>query len=182
MLGLDTRYVWNSEDHVWTEYWSPTLGHWVHVDSCEAETNKPLLYARGWGKAQAYCLAFGPRGAEDVTRAYVDDWDACLGRRRVMMNDGTGLPSSKLEEVSPVSLPVLTAQILLALTVRVRAARGEEDRIIMQSMDEAQARWLADEKGRWREAELVNLHGRDSGTEEWRKERGEFGDGGGDES
>ncbi len=22
-----------SEDHVWTEYWSPSLQHWVHVDS-----------------------------------------------------------------------------------------------------------------------------------------------------
>lgn len=32
-LGVEARYVWNSEDHVWTEYWSPTLQHWVHVDS-----------------------------------------------------------------------------------------------------------------------------------------------------
>jgi hypothetical protein len=23
----------SSEDHVWTEYWSPASQHWVHVDS-----------------------------------------------------------------------------------------------------------------------------------------------------
>lgn len=68
--GLEARYVWNSEDHVWTEYWSPTLKHWVHVDSwwvmivanllpltsSEAAVSKPLVYALGWGKKQAFCM------------------------------------------------------------------------------------------------------------------------------
>lgn len=48
-------------------------------------------------------------------------------------------------------------------------------------MDEAQRRWIDDEKGRWREAELVNLRGRESGPEEWRAERDELGAGGGSE-
>lgn len=44
-------------------------------------------------------------------------------------------------------------------------------------MDEAQARWMADDKGRSAEAERVNLHGRDSGTKEWKEARGEAGEG-----
>lgn len=31
--GIRARYIWNSEDHVWSEYWSPALQHWVHVDA-----------------------------------------------------------------------------------------------------------------------------------------------------
>lgn len=80
---------------MWTEFWSPTAGHWVHVDSCEAEVAKPLLYDRGWGKKQAYVIAFGPYGAEDVTRAYVDDWGECLQRRRAGHFWKDGLPPSE---------------------------------------------------------------------------------------
>lgn len=39
--GLRARYIWNSEDHVWSEYWSPTLKHWVHVDSWLVTTPDP---------------------------------------------------------------------------------------------------------------------------------------------
>lgn len=85
----------SSEDHVWTEFWSPTAGHWVHVDSCEAEVGKPQLYDRGWGKKQAYCLAFGPYGAEDVTRAYVDDWGECLQRRAEKRFGTDGQPTGE---------------------------------------------------------------------------------------
>lgn len=88
------------EDHVWTEYWSPSLQHWVHVDSCEAETNKPQLYDRGWGKEQRWCLAFGAYGAEDVTKAYVDDWDACLARRMQRTEEGGGITENRLRVVS----------------------------------------------------------------------------------
>lgn len=85
---------------MWAEYWSPSLQHWVHVDACEAEVNKPLLYDRGWGKTQAYCLAFGPTGAEDVTRVYVDGWVACLRRREDKWRQGTGWSEKRLAWVS----------------------------------------------------------------------------------
>ena len=85
---------------MWTEYWSPAAKHWVHVDSCEAESGKPLLYDRGWGKVQKWCLAFGPYGAEDVSRAYVDDWDACLARRMQATEDGRGVSEERLKTVS----------------------------------------------------------------------------------
>lgn len=67
----------------------------MHADSCEAEVAKPLLYDRGWGKQQAYVLAFGPYGAEDVTRAYVDDWGACLQRRAAKRFGPDGMPTGE---------------------------------------------------------------------------------------
>ncbi|EJT47304.1 hypothetical protein A1Q1_03933 [Trichosporon asahii var. asahii CBS 2479] len=166
-LGLEARYVWNSEDHVWTEFWSPTAGHWVHVDSCEAEVGKPQLYDRGWGKKQAYCLAFGPYGAEDVTRAYVDDWGECLQRRAEKRFGPDGQPTGERD----------LARALATYTVRQRRNMSEEEKARLSSMDEAQARWIADEKRRDREAEERDLRGkgRESGTQEWKEARGEDG-------
>lgn len=40
--GIRARYIWNSEDHVWSEYWSPTLKHWVHVDSWYALSSRVM--------------------------------------------------------------------------------------------------------------------------------------------
>ncbi|OCF34733.1 hypothetical protein I316_03777 [Kwoniella heveanensis BCC8398] len=157
--GIEARYIWNSEDHVWCEYWSPTLQHWVHVDSCEAATNKPLLYARGWGKKQAYCLAFGPYGAEDVTRAYVDDYNgACRGRRRAR-----GWKEIDLRRA------------LYAHTITLRLQLAPPERARLEAMDQMQTLWTADEAGRFAEAERMELGGRESGPEDWRKMRDEMG-------
>lgn len=73
------------------------------ADSSEAEVNKPLLYDRGWGKMQAYCLAFGASGAEDVTKVYVDDWRACMTRRWDKRSQGTGWSEKRLRWVSVVT-------------------------------------------------------------------------------
>ncbi|WVW80091.1 hypothetical protein I302_102064 [Kwoniella bestiolae CBS 10118] len=160
--GVECRYVWNSEDHVWCEYWSPTLQHWVHVDPCEAAINKPLLYARGWGKKQAFCLAFGPYGAEDVTRAYVDDWEECKNRRRAK-----GWKELDLRRA------------LYAHTVSLRLRLPHSERTRLEAMDTLQSLWMADEAGRLAESEKMDLGGRISGPEDWRAMRDELGLGGG---
>lgn len=44
------------------------MGRWVHVDSCEAAYDTPLLYEGGWGKALGFVLAASWHGHADVTR------------------------------------------------------------------------------------------------------------------
>lgn len=70
-FGLETRYIWNREDHVWNEYHSPYLKRWVHLDSCEPSFDQPYIYAINWNKSMSYCIAYSRDTVMDVSKRYI---------------------------------------------------------------------------------------------------------------
>jgi|MDTB01.1.fsa_nt_gb hypothetical protein len=92
-LGYRARYVVDWEDHVWVEV-ALEGGRWVHVDSCEASIDEPLIY-HGWGKNQTHIYSFRPyrfaseheeglKRVEDVTLRYTppSEHAAVMERRK----------------------------------------------------------------------------------------------------
>lgn len=70
-FGLDTRYIWNKEDHVWCEYYSNYHKNWLHLDSCEQSFNQPYIYSKNWNKKMSYCISFSNEGVHDVSKRYI---------------------------------------------------------------------------------------------------------------
>ena len=179
--GLDCRIVHNQEDHVWNEYYSKAAGRWVHLDSCEAAFDTPLMYELGWGRKMSYVLAFGAEGAQDVSSGYVADYHEQGWERRRKWNEQdlsqVGLFDQAYIRAISDGTPL---QELAAITFGRRAILSESRQMDLAERDSKQDAWMADYEGRLRAARgSDDTHkGRQSGTKEWRAMRAESGSSG----
>ena len=138
----------------------------MHVDPCENSWNEPLLYEKGWGKQLSYVIGYGKLGVCDVTRRYSQEWARTEGRRLLIDEDAL-------------------ASTLRRMTDKLRAdharaafpggaARAEDDFWQrLRSRDEDERQELT---GDFRNDDGdASLPGRQSGSLQWRRARGEIG-------
>lgn len=143
-------YDWT--DHVWTEIWSSQLKRWVHADSCEEALDTPLMYEVGWGKKLTYCIAVGVDCITDVTRRYSKRFDLVCQRRLEGSEGALAAGLVQLNEQAVMTLP-------------------------STSRTDARARMACDMSDLLSKRVVVGqLQGRQSGSREWVRARGEDGD------
>lgn len=158
--GLDARYVVDWSDHVWTEVFSAAQRRWLHADPCEDVCDEPLLYESGWGKKISYVVAYSPDDIQDVTWRYTAHPSDVLSRRRACRE--AWLVRTIVELRRNVQQQRLSRGAVTSARHALLAERTAVE--LVELMTE--------------KAEVHNLPGRTTGSEEWRRARGELGTGG----
>ncbi|XP_039758974.1 peptide-N(4)-(N-acetyl-beta-glucosaminyl)asparagine amidase isoform X2 [Pararge aegeria] len=151
-LGYDTRYVYDTTDHVWCEVFDYDSNSWLHADPCEGKLNAPLIYTHGWGKKLSYVIAFSRDDLQDVTWRYTSDHKEVLSRRTEVSEAELVSAVLSLREHRHAQLSPARRKYLAARNLRELADLMVE-----------------------RQPTDYESHGRISGSKEWRTERGEIG-------
>ncbi|VDK41138.1 unnamed protein product, partial [Gongylonema pulchrum] len=156
-VGLEVRLVYDVTDHVWCEIWSSDLDRWIHCDPCENVIDTPLLYERGWGKKLSYVVALGLDHITDVTWRYTYDHMETVARRK-------SCREAVLRDF------VKEQNIVLGRIVTDERRKELERRCLKELIE------FLSPNMQVREGSGVEEQGRTTGSEEWRKQRGEAGD------
>ncbi|VDO24385.1 unnamed protein product [Brugia timori] len=161
-LGFETRWVYDVTDHVWCEIWIEDLDRWVHCDPCENIIDTPLLYEKGWGKNLSYVIAFGLDHVRDVTWRYTFSHFETLTRR------------NSCREIVLRNFIRVNHFIMEKLNARYASLMSEEKK---KEMERRYMKELVEFISPTEQLRDVEEKGRTTGLEEWRKQRGETGNG-----
>jgi peptide-N4-(N-acetyl-beta-glucosaminyl)asparagine amidase len=158
--GLEARYVVDWTDHVWTEVYSTVQHRWLHADPCENVCDRPLLYEAGWGKKLSYVIAFSPYDIQDVTWRYTAKPAEVLARRTECREEWL-------------------ASTIVALRTSIQQQRLAEKWLTQEHFQMLAQRTAVElvELMTENKSDSGNLSGRTTGSEEWRRARGELGSG-----
>ncbi|EFC46984.1 peptide N-glycanase [Naegleria gruberi] len=156
-MGYEARYVLDWTDHVWTEVY---LDGWCHADSCEGTLDSPMMYEAGWQKKLSYIIAFSAEEVIDVTKRYTQNFysDDFQQRRRAQGISEPWLESTlkNINEQLHVFMPPYRSTFLKNRQTK------EKDQIEQKQKSSS-------------DLTLEEQRGRISGSEEWKKSRGETG-------
>ncbi|CAK7894189.1 peptide-N(4)-(N-acetyl-beta-glucosaminyl)asparagine amidase [[Candida] anglica] len=176
LLGADQqiRYVWNYEDHVWCEYYSAALERWVHLDPCEGAFDESALYCENWGKSMSWVFGFGLGYMVDLSAKYITK------------------PEKQLNQLEKVSSKKVVSRFLdcsnISLMRRYFYERLDGGNSLLNKRDNLLKLYSDVILRRNREVEILSGNpsptktassdlpvGRQSGSAEWTKSRGEAG-------
>lgn len=154
-FGLNARYIWNKEDHVWCEYYSPNLKRWVHLDCCEQSFDEPHIYSKNWNKKMSYVLAFSNDIVADVSGRYILQNN--LPRNAISENElnfmCTYLTKTLRKDFNDDQIYAL-------------ACRDEQERLSLEKTKPSKDTSTTT---------LTGTKGRESGSKAWKQQRGEDG-------
>uniref|UniRef100_A0A2P2LVP4 Uncharacterized protein MANES_08G133100 n=1 Tax=Rhizophora mucronata TaxID=61149 RepID=A0A2P2LVP4_RHIMU len=154
-FGYQSRLTVDFTDHVWTECFSQLFGRWIHLDPCEGECDRPLLYERGWKKKLNYVIGIAKDGVLDVTKRYTRKWPEVLSRRNFITE-------------------LALSAVLNKITKECRCGFTSQDLSILEDLDKRELEELERDLYLIDDAS-VSLPGRQSGDKEWRISRSEIG-------
>ena len=154
-VGFKVRFINNFEDHVWNEFYSEIEKRWIHLDSCENAFDQPLLYEQGWGRVMTFIIGASIEEVVDVTPRYIKNWETCQERR---------------SKVNEEQLQELLEGTNISLSVNLTQEKQTE----ILHRHEEEVKELKEKKTKERQVQEAELKGRQSGSVEWRKQRGEL--------
>ena len=158
--GFKVRLINNFEDHVWNEFYNEEEKRWIHIDSCEEAYDTPLVYEQGWGRVMTFILGLSDDGLVEVTPRYVKDWKIVNERRSEKMI----IKLQKImEEVNKKMMAGINPEEMKNIEERRKnEIESFEKKIKLDLFGEGNINV--------NDAEKI---GRQSGSLEWRKNRGE---------
>ena len=162
--GFKTRLINNFEDHVWNEFYNEEEKRWIHIDSCEEAYDTPLVYEQGWGRVMTFILGLSDDGLVEVTPRYVKDWKIVNERRSQKM-------IIKLQKI----MDEINKKMEIGINEEEKKKRIERRKNEIESFEKKIRLDLYGERqgGNDKVSDSEKM-GRQSGSLEWRKNRGEI--------
>ena len=169
--GFKTRLIHNFEDHVWNEYYDESKKRWIHLDPCEEQYDKPLVYDQGWGRVMTFVIACSKEEISDVTMRYVKDWEDCKKRRSEVMCQ---VLRRILNEKNQIIRRCLSDEEIKKLDEREKSEKEEFDKKLEKDKEKLTGNFVEKLKSMFGGVDEEEKVPRQSGSLEWRKDRGEI--------